>query len=126
MQFLIQEDGLQTSSIYSSFNERYLDRFQIFFLLLLYTKTLSEHLHSIRGDFCCYNFVLSKCFYRKINHRDKLNWYFLYLDEHRLFVVKYFIKNFFHLMVLKFKYLIIHNKVIQYPIKMDCKSKIIF
>jgi len=24
MQFLIQEDGLQTSSIYSSFNERYL------------------------------------------------------------------------------------------------------
>jgi len=29
MQFLIQEDGLQTSSIYSSFNERYL---QIFIL----------------------------------------------------------------------------------------------
>lgn len=104
--------------------------FTIFFLY--YMKILSVHLHSIRGDFSLFKYCLVKMFlFPKKNRQNIIKTdaslsFFSLLDVHQLFVVKYFIKSIFHLMVLKFKSSIIQIKVIQYPIKMDCKKRLSF
>lgn len=117
MQFLIQEDGLQTSSIYSSFNERYLEKFE-FLRFSIPPKTLSEHLHLIRGDFSLFSFCLVYMF--RWSNQNFTGLTSFSLDESRSFVVKYSTESIFHWTALKSKYSTTHNKVLQYPIKMDC------
>ena len=55
MQFLIQEDGLQTSSIYSSFNERYCDVFLYSYSIVDFWSKNSFRASAFnkRWLFCC-------------------------------------------------------------------------
>lgn len=104
MQFLIQEDGLQTSSIYSSFNERYCDVFLYSYSIVDFWSKNSFRASAFNKRWLFLLFVISFrtfVFPKQIKHLNKIQILIfsstIYnLDVHPSFVVKFSIKILFH------------------------------